>query len=53
MTASTAGPVSSQARVRQVTRREREKVSTRPSAWVMFSALTSVPRRPLLEISVM
>ena len=53
MTASTAGPVSSQARVRQVTRREREKVSTRPSAWVMFSALTSVPRSPLLEISVM
>ena len=36
-----------------ITIREREKVSTRPRAWVMFSALTSVPRSPLLEISVM
>ena len=53
ITASTAGAVRIQARVRQVTRREREKVSTRPRHWVMFRALFSVPRRPLLEISVM
>ena len=53
ITASTAGAVRIQARERQVTSREREKVSTRPRHWVMFRALFSVPRSPLLEISVM